>query len=74
MVFGLLETVLEWGAKAGIEAVQKALTPSELSARLKATIKSRVDSLPPGFELDPSAVLRLRISMPVLHANLSRNE
>lgn len=59
MTFGL-ETVLEWGAKAGLEAVQKSLTPSELSSRLKATIKSWVDALPPGFEVDPGAVLHLR--------------
>jgi hypothetical protein len=60
MAFGLLETVLEWGAKTGLEAVLKALTPTELSSRLAATTKSWVESLPPGFEVDPSAVLRLR--------------
>lgn len=60
MAFGLLETVLEWGAKTGLEAVLKSLTPSELSSRLKAPIKSWVESLPSGFDIDPGAVLRLR--------------
>jgi hypothetical protein len=60
MTFGLLETVLEWGAKKGLEGVLKSLTPSELTSRLKATIKSWVESLPSGFDIEPDAVLRLR--------------
>ncbi|MCP3381238.1 hypothetical protein NLM31_12895 [Bradyrhizobium sp. CCGUVB4N] len=60
MTFGLLETVLEWGAKKGLEGVLKSLTPSELSSRLKSTIKSWVESLPPDFDIEPDAVLRLR--------------
>jgi hypothetical protein len=60
MAFDILAAVLGWGFKTTADGILKALTPSELSSRLKATTESWTRSLPPGFEIDPSAVFSLR--------------
>jgi hypothetical protein len=59
MAFDVLAAVCGWGIKTTAEGILKALTPSELSSRLKATTESWAKSLPPGFEVDPSAVFGL---------------